>query len=92
MKLTFKEFNGRGVRCSTVFDEDTGKEVGYVGSHGVGRYRSGGLEVSLFGGKYRGWLHSLPQCRAFILGVEAVLDHMTETGAQCDRLAEKPAA
>jgi hypothetical protein len=91
MILTFKEFDGRGRHYSAVVDEDTGQEVGYVGSGGVGTYRVGGIQVSLFGGKYQGWLHTLDQCRGFLKGVEAVLEHMTRL-PDSDRPAKTTAA
>jgi hypothetical protein len=46
----------------------------------------------LFGGKYTGWLHSLQQCRGFVLGVEVVLDHMTKTTADSGQSVETTAA
>jgi hypothetical protein len=71
-----KRFDGRGTDFRDVLDKDTGETVGFVRSRGVGGYGSGGIEVNLFNGKYIGWLKRADECQGFILGVQAVLNHM----------------
>jgi hypothetical protein len=70
-------FDGRGANFRHVIDRDSGEIVGFVRSGGTGRHKSGGFEVSLFGGKYTAWsLHRAEECQAFILGVQTFLNHM----------------
>ncbi len=87
MNLVFEPFDGRGLNCRTVIDKDTGAEVGRIMSYGVGPHRSGGIHVSLFGGKYDRYFRRYDQCVGFVKGVEAVLDHMTATGEQTAQAA-----
>lgn len=76
MRLKFQAFDGRSWNHIPVVDEDTGNEVGFVHSDGVGPYKVGGIRVSLFGGKYSAYLNRFDECRGFVMGVEAVLDHV----------------
>jgi hypothetical protein len=63
---------------SDVVDQDTGKKVGHViAERSPGKTRK--RHISLFGGKYQGNFESPDECDAFAKGVEAVLNHMTET-------------
>jgi hypothetical protein len=73
MRLTFKGFDGPRSNRVPVTDQDTGTEVGVIRSDGAafgGHY--GGIEVSLFGGKYRATLHRYEERWGFVKGVEAV--------------------
>ena len=76
MHLKFEAFDGRGRNYRSVIDEDTGKEVGYIRSNGVGMYSGGGIQVSLFDDKYCITVSRYEECLGFIKGVEAVLRHM----------------
>jgi len=77
MRLTFPFFDGRSRNYAAVIDEDTGEEVGYIESSGSDPYRSAGMTVSLFDGKYRiDDADRYEECRGFVRGVEAVLNHM----------------
>jgi hypothetical protein len=80
MQLTFPVFDGRRRGYWSITDQDTGQVVGNIDVNGVGfsgggGSSEGGIEVSLFGGKYArtvnryGW--------GFVKGVEAVLNHVT---------------
>jgi len=52
MRLTFEHFDGHE-RYVDIIDHDTGKRVGHIQSHGSGFDRYGGMDIWLFGGKYR---------------------------------------
>ena len=86
MKLTFKHdrpFDGRRHSYSEIIDQDTGERVGYVRSSGVGFGNSGGIWISMFGGKYSDRLNRFEECFGFMKGVESVLGytqrHLTST-------------
>ena len=79
MRLKYEPFDGRQTNYLPVIDEDSGQEVGSIRSDGVGFAGGGGIEVSLFGGKYAITVKSSEQCRGFVNGVEAVLNEMTST-------------
>lgn len=76
MRLRFDHFDGRGWHSREVIDEDTGETVGFIQSNGVGFGNSGGIDISLFAGKYRASVNKYDECRGFILGVQSVLNHM----------------
>jgi hypothetical protein len=76
MRLKFEPFDGRGYNYKPVIDEDTGQEVGYVKSNGVGTYCGGGIEVSLFDDKYCTTVNNYERCLGFVKGVESVLRQM----------------
>jgi hypothetical protein len=75
-RLKFQKFDGRGSHCIPIIDQDTGEEVGYIMSNGVGMYSSGGIRVSLFDDKYVADLNTYEQCKGFVEGVETVLNRM----------------
>lgn len=85
MDLTFEKFDGRGRHWRNVIDKATGKIVGQIISHGVRPLGGGGISIWLFDGKYQGWVHSYEATRGFVLGVEAVLSHMTEIAASASQ-------
>ena len=80
MKLRYHYTDMRGGYMSNVsfrdevIDEDTGKKVGFVQATRTPATR----HISLFGGKYQGHVKSIEDVVAFLKGVEAVLNHMTE--------------
>jgi hypothetical protein len=77
MKLSVPNFDGRKWGHKEVIDEDTGKAAGRIRSEGTGFAGSGGIEVSLFDGKYRAVVNSRQECCGFVRGVESVLNRMT---------------
>jgi hypothetical protein len=77
MHLRFDPFDGRSRNVREIIDEDTGKMVGHIQSRGVGFENNGGIDISLFDDKYRTTVNSYKECRGFMLGVQAVLNHMT---------------
>lgn len=77
MRLTFDHFDGRSRSDRDVVDQDTGKKVGRIQSNGVGFENTGGIDISLFDGKYQTTVSSFKECCGFVLGVQAVLRHMT---------------
>jgi hypothetical protein len=77
MNLNVPQFDGRKWGYKDVSDEDTGKVVGYIRCDGTGFAGSGGIEISLFDGKYRTVASSRPECCGFVRGVESVLNRMT---------------
>ena len=79
MRLTFdiERFDGRGIRSVPVIDEDTDQTVGTVFSHGTGMDRSGGIRVSLFGGKYSILVQKKDEAWGFVKGVEEVLKQVS---------------
>ena len=79
MRLTFKHFDGRRRNYEPIIDEDSGKQVGLIQYDGVGFGGSGGIDVSLFGGKYAISVNQYDECWGFVKGVEAVLNEMTST-------------
>jgi hypothetical protein len=87
MRLTFQVFDGRRFNMVDVYDEDTNDIVGHIQSDGVGFGNSGGIEISLFDGKYRTMLNRYEECRGFVRGVEAVLNHMTRINDRKQRAA-----
>jgi len=76
MKLTFKPFDGRHIDHVYVIDEDTGQRVGFIASQGTGFGGRGGIEISLFDGKYAITAHRYEECLGFVKGVETVLRHV----------------
>jgi hypothetical protein len=77
MRLKFEPFDGRSHCFRDVIDEETGKTVGLIKTGAVGPGNVGGIEISLFDGKYRAFFNRSEECKGFILGVQAVLNHMT---------------
>lgn len=77
MQLKFDDFDGRRSGWIPVIDANTGESVGRISPDGNGRDSGGGIDISLFGGKYRTVVNTKRECQAFISGVQAVLDHMT---------------
>jgi hypothetical protein len=76
MHLKFDHFDGRSWNVKDVIDEDTGKQVGHIRSDGVGFGNIGGIEISLFDGKYEATVSSYKECVGFVKGVQAVLNRM----------------
>jgi hypothetical protein len=76
MRLTFKRFDGRRKCYRSVIDEVTGQQVGSIQSDGVGFAGYGGIDISLFDGKYRTTVNRYEECWGFVQGVQAVLNHM----------------
>jgi hypothetical protein len=81
MRLTFESFDGRRRIYRKIIDQDTGKQVGNIRANGVGFIAwgvsgRGGIEVSLFDGKYETTVNRYEECWAYVKGVEAVLDHV----------------
>jgi hypothetical protein len=77
MHLKFETFDGRR-RCDRdIIDEDTAKSVGYIRSNGVGFSNYGGIDITLFDGKYVRTVNTYQECYGFVQGVQAVLNHMT---------------
>lgn len=76
MNLKFPVFDGNRHGVVDITDEDNGKFVGHIRINGTGFGRSGGIEVSLFDGKYSKKLHKFEECWGFVQGVQAVLNHM----------------
>ena len=79
MHLTFKKFDGRSPSLVPVIDQETGDQVGRIWSNGVGADRYGGIEISLFEGRYTATVNRQDECWGFIKGVEAVLNHLLPT-------------
>jgi hypothetical protein len=79
MRLKFKVFDGRSSKRLPVIDADTGKEVGYIKANGTGMYSGGGIDISLFDGKYRTTVTRYEAVLGFVMGVESVLNRMTST-------------
>ena len=77
MTLTFNRFDGRRMARLDVTDADSGQVVGYIHSNRVGFDNYGGIDISLFGGKYQTLVNSYKECQGFVLGVQCVLRHMT---------------
>jgi hypothetical protein len=77
MHLKFKVFDGRSSKWVPVIDSDTGKQVGYISSKGTGKYLGGGIDISLFNGKYRTTVTRYEAVLGFVRGVETVLNRMT---------------
>jgi hypothetical protein len=77
MRLKFEPFDGRRWNARDIIDEDTGKKVGHIRSNGVGFTNYGGIDISLFDDKYQTTVSSYKECCGFVLGVQAVLRHMT---------------
>jgi|tagenome__1003787_1003787.scaffolds.fasta_scaffold20277220_1 hypothetical protein len=65
------------IAFADIIDDETGKTVGSIRTNAVGLGNGGGIAVSLFDGKYQTEVKSKDECRGFILGVQAVLNHMT---------------
>ena len=60
-----------------VFDQSTGKKVGSIRFDEVGTGNLGGIEISLFDGKYQATVNTYDKCFGFVMGVETVLNRMT---------------
>jgi hypothetical protein len=91
MRLKFKWFDARRRNVEDVTDLDTGKVVGHIQSHGVGFENNGGIDISMFDGKYTASVNRYDACVGFVLGVETVLNHMTKIGAPAARLSKSAA-
>jgi hypothetical protein len=76
MRLTFERFYARRSNCVSIIDQDTGQEVGFIQTAGVGLYNRGGIDVSLFDDKYTITVHRFEECWGFVMGVQTVLKHM----------------
>ena len=85
MRLRFKWFDGRGWNHEPIIDEETGNEVGFVRSNGAGNW--GGIDISLFNGKYRATAHSHQETVGFVSGIEAVLNHLVWVPPSPDKRA-----
>jgi hypothetical protein len=79
MRLKFDFFDGRKWCTRDVIDEETGKVVGYIRSNGTGFENYGGIDIELFDGKYLKVANSYKECFGFVMGVQAVLNHLTTT-------------
>lgn len=77
MRLKFEPFDGRSFNLVPVIDEQTNKRVGTIKSNGTGMYSSGGIDIWLFDGKYKTSVSRYETALGFVLGVEAVLNHLT---------------
>lgn len=77
MQLTFEHFDARRQNFIHIFDEETGKRVGHIHSNGTGFTNFGGIEITLFDGKYTGTVSTYRECWAFVRGVQSVLRHLT---------------
>ena len=77
MRLKFEPFDGRSHSYRDIVDEETGRTVGHIRTNGVGFGNTGGIEVSLFDGKYRTEVNRFEECWGFVRGVQTVLNHMT---------------
>ena len=77
MRFTYEPFDGRSQIHRQITDADTGTVVGSIWSQGRGPYKSGGIEVWLYGGKYSRTVSTSQECFGFVKGVEAVLQHAT---------------
>jgi hypothetical protein len=78
MRLTFKPFDGRRKSYRAIIDEISGQHVGSIQSDGVGFAGYGGIDVSLFDGKYSITVNRYEECWGFVKGVEAVLNHLRD--------------
>jgi hypothetical protein len=76
MRLTFEDFDGRGRHHKPIIDQDTGKKVGEILSGGSNSPNF--IRVSLFDGRYEEELYTRDECKGFIKGVEAVLNHILD--------------
>ncbi|WP_213775139.1 hypothetical protein [Bradyrhizobium sp. dw_78] len=76
MRLKFDWFDGRGFKYREIIDEDTNEVVGHIYSNGVGFGNTGGIDISLFAGKYRATVNKYGECWGFVLGVQSVLNHL----------------
>jgi hypothetical protein len=76
MRLTFDRFNGRSQHAYLITDTETGKTVGSIFCPGNRKYGAGGMEASIFDGKYRSVLNGYAECVAFVKGVEVVLNEV----------------
>lgn len=92
MQLTFKHFDARRVNFIDIFDEHTGQRVGRIQSNGTGFTNYGGIEISLFDGKYCGTASTYKECWGFVRGVQAVLRHMMTVRDDGVRMPEASAA
>jgi hypothetical protein len=92
MRLTFNQFDGRGRNFREVIDQDTGKKVGHIQSNGVGFENYGGIDISLFDGKYKITVSSFKECCGFVSGVQAVLRHMTSATEYTAKTRQSTAA
>ena len=77
MRLIFEPFDGRRPNYRPVIDEDTSKQVGSIHSHTTGTDCFGGIDITLFDGKFRARVNRYEAAVGFVLGIETVLNHMT---------------
>jgi hypothetical protein len=75
MRFKFKHFDNLNPDYLLVLDEDRGKEVGIIHT-GTGMDSSGGIDISLFDGKYQVRVKLYETAVGFVLGVQSVLNHM----------------
>jgi hypothetical protein len=88
--LHCEAFNGHDYNNTYIVDRDNGGEVvGLIRSRGTGFGRRGGIEVFLFDGKYTAVFGTAPECRAFVRGVETVLNHMLPAKQKKPKLKPK---
>jgi hypothetical protein len=79
MRLKFKHSNNNPDYL-LVFDEHTGTEVGIIYT-GTEMDSSGGIDISLFDGKYQTRVKRYETAVGFVIGVQSVLNHMMSCGA-----------
>jgi hypothetical protein len=82
MRLCFEEFSAHRKASHPIRDADTGEQVGYIETFGVGFAGGGGIFVSLFDGKYATCVNRYDQCWGFVHGIETVLNHMLPKSAR----------
>jgi len=91
MRLEFEKFDGRQMTYVPVMDHESGQQVGYISAPGAGMYNRRGINVSLFGDKYKVKVNGYDECIGFVKGVETVLNHVTrhitDTGYPLDKFS-----
>lgn len=76
MRLEYTRFDGHKSIQPQIFDRETNQVVGWINSEGTGFGKSGGMEVFLFGGKYRRIFDREEKCWAYVKGIEDAINHM----------------
>jgi hypothetical protein len=79
VRLKFEPFDGRSPNYRPIIDADTNKQVGSIHSHTTGTDCFGGIDISLFNGKYRARVNRYEAAVGFVFGVETILNHMTSS-------------
>jgi hypothetical protein len=74
MELEFRAFDGEQPSFLPIINKDTGEQVGEI--YCQGSVEGGGINVSIFNGKYRGTVNTYEECVGFVKGVETVLTHI----------------